>query len=125
MIFIIPVRAQNMIGYHKDEIPKIMKKLHPGYRVDASAVDSPNPSIKFVGPDDERTLMYFLDKDGYCISAKFLIENEHLKNTVDTLMKNYERADELKWEDESKGKECIIRLDKNEWFSTIFITIKD
>lgn len=123
MIFIIPVKAQNLIGYHKNEISGIMKKVHPGYRTDASAVNSPNPSIKFIGPDKERTLIYFLDNEGSCVSVKFMLENNHLKNTVDTLMKNYEYAEELVWKDKSKGKDCLIILKKNEWFSTVFITL--
>lgn len=125
LITSILVNSQNLIGYHKDQIKKTMSKIRPKYDVDDSAVDCANGSIKFMDIDEERTLMYFIGKDGKCIYAKFMIDNAHLKNTVDTLNNKYKYNGNLTWDDKAiTGKDCLISIEKNQWFFTLIIQPK-
>lgn len=115
-------QSQNLVGYNVDEIRKIVKKVRPSYEVDETSLDGKNPSIKFMDKEGDNTLMYFIDENGICKYAKFMLDIDVAKNTVDTLTRKHKYVDKLTWIDKTGKKDCRIQMQNSDWFFTLLIT---
>jgi hypothetical protein len=117
--------AQNLIGKSVEQVQKYMKTKHPEYTCDVSSLKNKHSSLKYVDFDEMRTLMFFFDDIKKCKYSKFILDNSLLKNSLDSLNKNYNYQGNLVWIEKQLFKEFAIAMQKNEWFFTIIIQPKE
>lgn len=59
----LPVKTQNLIGYHKSDIIKIMKEKQSVYSLDNQAINPVYNYLKYVDALGNRTLLFFLSEE--------------------------------------------------------------
>ncbi|MBI4649086.1 MAG: hypothetical protein HY738_21475 [Bacteroidia bacterium] len=101
-----------------------MKQLRPDYLIDDSSINDKYPSLKFTDKDEDNTLIYFLDENGYCKYCKLMLASGQAKYVVDTLSRKYKYIDTLTWEDNRSKKPSIIKMKNSDWYFTLIITEK-
>lgn len=120
LIFIvISTYSQNLIGYNKSDIAKIMKEDHKEYSLSKSTRNPVHKYLKFEDRSGTRTLLYFLSDDNICSYYKFIADYSRLNSTVKSLDEKHKKTGETSWSEEIDGIKYKIELEKGEWFFTI------
>lgn len=116
----LTIKSQNLVGCHISEIKETMKSVHPAYILDDGGLNNPkNISIKYKDPEGDITMIFFLSKYSYCKYSKFIIDNLHKENTVETLDNNFEPKGNAIWLEHKDKKNYLIKLIESEWFFTL------
>ena len=111
--------AQNLIGYTKEEILKIMKEEHHDFVLNTS---TRNPVYRYLKYEDltrTRTILFFLSEDDKCTYFKFLGDYSYLKTKTAELNEKYQKIDESTWMETRENEKYRIELEKGEWFFTV------
>ena len=123
-LFILNIMSQNLVDENLVSVKTKMKKSHSGLSLDERSLKFNNPSIKYTDLDETKTFMFFFDDNNKCIYSKFVLDNDLLKHSYDSLNNNYKYLGKLQWADKKKSKEYIISMQKTEWFFTLIIQEK-
>ncbi len=116
----LTIKSQNLVGCHISEIKETMKSVHPAYILDEGGLNNlKNISIKYKDTEGDITMIFFLSKYGYCKYTKFIIDNLHKENTVETLDNNFESKGNAIWLENKDKKNYLIKLIESEWFFTL------
>lgn len=111
--------AQNLIGYTKAEILRIMKEEHRDYVLNTS---TKNPVYRYLKYEDRtrtRTILFFLSEDDKCTYFKFLGDYSYLKTKTAELNEKYRKINESTWMETRGDEKFRIELEKGEWFFTV------
>jgi hypothetical protein len=114
------VLGQNFVGAHKLEIKKQMSENHKDYFFSKEVFGGKNSFIKYEDTDGFRTLLFVLDDDGYCKYSQMMCDYGLLKQTIDSLNKQFEYKNDLIWHDYQTGKfNFVIQIKKEEWYFSV------
>lgn len=114
------VLGQNFVGAHKLEIKKQMSENHKDFYFSKEVFGGKSSFIKYEDMDGYRTLLFVLDDDGYCKYSQMMCDYGLLKETIDSLNKNYEYKNNLVWHDYQSGKfNFEIQIKKEEWYFSV------
>ena len=124
VLFAVPVMAQNLIGLSKEQAEQEIKKSYPGYVPDRSAVNHTYKYLKYINKFDERTLLVFLSDGDSCTSVKMVYDYSAIEDVKTDLSKKYTPAGTDQWIYSIKGVVYMVKLKREEWFFTVFMSKK-
>jgi len=114
------VLGQNFVGAHKLEIKKQMSENHVIFYFSKEVFGGKSSFIKYEDHDGYRTLLFVLDDDGYCKFSQLMCDYGLLKQTIDSLNKQFEYKNDLTWHDYQTGKfNFVIQIKKEEWYFSV------
>jgi hypothetical protein len=118
------VSAQHLIGLSKVQVEAEMKKSYPDYVLDNSSVNHTYKYLKFINKFEERTLLVFLSEGDTCTSVKMMCDYTAIDQVKNNFDSKYTPAGKDQWIYSVKGIIYMVRLQREEWFFTVFTTKK-
>lgn len=118
-VIALPVKTQNLIGYHRSDIIKIMKEKQSVYSLDDKLINPVYNYLKYVDALRNRTLLFFLSEEDICTYYKLMSDYAYLKSTRKRMDKKFIRLNDSIWVQRINKKEYIKKLKKGEWFFTV------
>ncbi len=120
-VLAFPTKAgcQNFIGLNKDEIPELLKKINPHFRLDRNAVNRTYNYLKFVDKVSEQTTLFFLSDDGECTYVRWMADYANLTDMTGMLNSKYVRNGPNSWTYTDKGDSYAVTLTEDEWYFTV------
>jgi len=125
LIFCLSLRAQHVIGLHKDQLVKEMGKLYPDFVQDNSSVNTTYKYLKYIDRTNEQTLLVFLTDDDICKSTKLISDYMNLLEVKGNLDKNYKPSGKDKWTYTLSGVTYLVTLKREKWFFSVFTSKKE
>jgi len=119
LVIVLPLKTQNLIGYHKSDIIKIMKEKQSVYSLDNQAINPVYNYLKYVDALGNRTLLFFLSEEDICTYFKLMSDYAYFKSTRKRMDKKFIRLNDSIWVQRINKKEYIKKLKKEEWFFTV------
>ena len=113
--------AQNMVGMTKAEVQKKMASDYPRFETNAFGISTNINTLKYVDKND-RTLIFYFGKDGKCEYSKMIEDMEVLQKRITEFNSKYKPNGELKWIENTRGKNYNIRIEKEEYIFNVIIT---
>lgn len=120
---LIPLRSQNLIGLPKEVIYSELLKEYPTFVRDNTFVNHSYNYLKYIDKVDEQTLLIFLSDQNICTSTKLICDYSEL-NSIKLKLKKYKQISKDKWMYSKNGKTYFIRLKREEWFFSLFTSLK-
>ena len=115
-----PVRSQNLVGFDAKSIKKYMKENYKNMM--SEKVANPGFSyLKFSDNSDSQTLLFFLGSDSICKSERIMIDMRVKTDRVKEFNSIYRKHGELSWIDTRHGKDYLIELRDEPWYSVVTI----
>jgi len=114
-----PIRSQNLIGYHSDDIKKIMKETQDEFRLNDNTKNEYYNYLKFENSLGSKTFLFFLSENDTCKYTKLMCDQSELKKTLIMLNENYKPVNENMWIEEKNGEKYTITLKKEQWFFSL------
>lgn len=120
-----PMHAQHIIGMHKDQLTKEMRKLYPDFIQDNSSVNSTYKYLKYIDKTNEQTLLVFLTENDVCKSTKLISDYMNLLDVKNNLDKNYKPSGKDKWTYTVDKETYLVTLKREKWFFSVFTSKKE
>ncbi len=124
-VIALPVKPQNLIGYHKPDIIKIMKEKQSVYSLDNQAINPVYNYLKYVDALGNRTLLFFLSEEDICTHFKLMSDYAYFKSTRKRMDEKFKRINDSIWVQRINKKDYIKKLKKGEWFFTVTTRLKE
>jgi len=112
-------KSQNLIGYHSDDIKKIMRETQNEFRLNNNTKNEYYNYLKYENRLGTKTFLIFLSENDTCKYTKLMCDHSELKKTLKMLNENYKPVNENIWNEEKNGEKYTITLKKEQWFFTI------
>jgi len=112
-------KSQNLIGYHSDDIKKIMKETQNEFRLNDNTKNEYYNYLKFENRFGSKTFLFFLSENDTCKYTKLMCDFSELKETLRMLNEKYQNVNENMWIEEKGGDKFNISLIKGEWYFTL------
>jgi len=112
-------KSQNLIGYHSDDIKKIMRETQNEFRLNNNTKNEYYNYLKYENRFGTKTFLFFLSENDTCKYTKLMCDHSELKKTLKMLNENYKPVNENIWNEEKNGEKYTITLKKEQWFFTI------
>ena len=109
--------------FFRDKIEDELKKSYPSFSRDNTFVNHTYNYLKYIDKLSEQTLLIFLSDQNICTSTKLICDYSELNN-IKLKLKQYRPVGKDKWTYKKDGKEYIVRLNREEWFFTLFTSLK-
>jgi hypothetical protein len=119
------IQAQHIIGMHKDQLAKEMRKLYPDFVQDNSLVNNTYKYLKYIDKSNEQTLLVFLTDDDVCKSTKLISDYMNLLDVKNNLDKNYKPSGKDKWTYTVDKVTYLVTLKREKWFFSVFTSKKE
>lgn len=119
VLFVLPVKAQHLIGKTEAQIEKEMEASYADFDLDRSTVNHTYKYLKYVNKTTEETLLVFLTVDNICSSTKLTSDYANLPQVKKQLSK-YKPAGKNKWVYVVNGVKYTVKLKQEEWFFSVF-----
>ena len=113
------IKSQNMIGYHSDDIKKIMKETQNEFRLNNDTKNEYYNYLKFENRFGTKTFLFFLSENDTCTFSKLMCDYSELKETLKMLNKKYQIVNENKWIEKKNNEKYTITLKKEQWYFTL------
>lgn len=124
LLFLNPVRSQNLVGLTKEQVEKEVKVSYPTFAKDNSFVNNTYKYLKYTDNIHEQTLLVFLSEKDECTSTKLICDYSML-DQVKKDMKKYKPDGTDCWSFTENGIEFIIKLQRDEWFFSVLTRKKN
>jgi len=112
-------KSQNLIGYHIDDIKKIMKETQNEFRLNDDTINQYYNYLKYENSLGTKTFLFFLSENDTCKYTKLMCDQSELKKTLIMLNENYKPVNENMWIEEKSGEKFTIILKKEQWFFSL------
>jgi len=119
LIIVLPLKTQNLIGYHRSDIIKIMKEKQSVYSLDDKTINPVYNYLKYVDALGNSTILFFLSEEDICTHFKLMSDYAYFKSTRKRMDKKFIRLNDSIWVQQINKKEYIKKLKKEEWFFTV------
>ncbi len=113
------IKSQNMIGYHSDDIKKIMRETQNEFRLNNDTKNEYYNYLKFENRFGTKTFLFFLSENDTCTYSKLMCDYSELKETLKMLNKKYQIVNENKWIEKKNNEKYTITLKKEQWYFTL------
>jgi hypothetical protein len=113
--------AQNMVGMTKAEVQKKMASDFPRFETNAFGISTNINTLKYVDKND-RTLIFYFGKDNKCEYSKMIEDMDVLQKRIVEFNAKYKHNGELKWIENTRGKNYNIKIEKEEYIFNVIIT---
>lgn len=114
----------NFVGFSQDNIKKVMAASYPAFSENRFGSNSQVNSIKYVDGENDRTLIFFFNKENVCEYTKLIEDIESLEDRVAEFNQKYKPEGELSWLEAKDGKTYRIKIEKTDYSITILSTEK-
>lgn len=121
VILSLSINAQNYIGFHKDDIAKLMPQEYKGFYFEKEVNVDNRAFLKYVNTVEEQTLLFMINTDGICTAVSRMYNTWLHEQVVSELNIKYQQVSTNKWLEVKDGKEYILTLIKGKWFLTLTI----
>ena len=122
IFFVSPVKSQFFIGKTKELVEKEMETSFPDFAIDKSSVNHTYKYLKYINKFTEQTLLVFLSEDDLCTSTKLVSDYANLLQVKKELNSKYKLTGKDKWKYTQNGVKYVVKLKREEWFFTVFIS---
>ena len=112
-------KSQNLIGYHSDDIKKIMKETQNEFGLNDDTKNEYYNYLKFENRYGTKTFLFFLSEDDTCKYTKLMCDHSELKETLNMLNEKYKKVNENMWIEEKNDEKYTITLKKEQWYFTL------
>jgi hypothetical protein len=112
--------GQNLIGYSCQEIRVYMTKNHTEMSFN-NVTNSRFKYLKYSDGTDSETLLFFLDTDSVCKSVRMICDVSLKAGKVKEFNSVYKKIGDNKWMDRRNGKDYLIEIKDENWYSIITI----
>jgi len=113
------IKSQNLIGYHSDDIKKIMRETQNEFRLNDDTKNEYYNYLKFENSFGSKTFLFFLSENDTCKYTKLTCDFSELKETLLMLNEKYQNVNENMWIEEKNGEKYTITLKKEQWFFSL------
>ena len=113
--------AQNMVGLSKSDIQKKMASDFPKFETNAFGISTNISTLKYVDKND-RTLIFYFGKDNKCEYSKMIEDMDVLQKRITEFNSKYKPNGDLKWIENTRGKNFNIKIEKEEYIFNIIIS---
>jgi len=113
------IKSQNMIGYHSDDIKKIMRETQNEFRLNNDTKNEYYNYLKYENRFGTKTFLFFLSENDTCTYSKLMCDYSELKETLKMLNKKYQIVNENKWIEKKNNEKYTITLKKEQWYFTL------
>jgi hypothetical protein len=125
LVVALPLKAQNLIGYHKSEIIKIMQENQSVYSLDNQTKNPVYNYLKYVDGLGSRTILFFLSDGDTCTYYKLISDYAYLKSIQKSMDEKYRNLNDSTWVQKINKKEYLKRLRREKWFFTVTTRLKE
>ena len=112
-------KSQTLIGYHSDDIKKIMRETQNEFRLNNDTKNEYFNYLKFENRFGTKTFLFFLSENDTCTYTKMMCDYSELKETLAMLNEKYQIVNENKWIEEKNGNKFNISLKREKWYFTL------
>ena len=112
-------QSQNLIGYHSDDIRKIMREDQNEFRLNDDTKNEYYNYLKFENRYGTKTFLFFLSENDTCKYTKLMCNHSELKETLKMLNENFKPVNENMWIEKKNGEKYTITLKKEQWFFSL------
>jgi hypothetical protein len=112
-------KSQNLIGYHSDDIKKIMRETQNEFRLNDDTKNEYYNYLKFENRFGTKTFLFFLSENDTCTYTKLMCDYSNLKETLKMLNKKYQLVNANSWIEENESNKFNISLKREEWYFTL------
>ena len=112
-------KSQNLIGYHSDDIKKIMRETQNEFRLNNDTKNEYYNYLKYENRLGTKTFLFFLSENDTCKYTKLMCDHSELKKTLKMLNENYKPVNENIWNEEKNNEKYTVTLRKEQWYFTI------
>ncbi len=119
---IIHAGAQNMIGLSKSETEKKMASDFPKFTSSSFGISTNINTLKYVDSKTDRTLIFYFGKNNKCEYSKMIEDMDMLQKRITEFNTKYKPNGELKWIENTRGKNYTIKIEKEEYIFNVIIT---
>ncbi|MCD6565642.1 MAG: hypothetical protein J7K53_06830 [Bacteroidales bacterium] len=112
-------KSQNLIGYHSDDIKKIMRETQNEFRLNNDTKNEYYNYLKYENRLGTKTFLFFLSENDTCKYTKLMCDHSELKKTLKMLNENYKPVNENIWNEEKNNEKYTVTLKKEQWYFTI------
>ena len=113
------IRSQNLIGYHSDDIKKIMRETQNEFKLNNDTKNEYYNYLKFENRFGTKTFLFFLSENDTCTYTKLMCDYSDLKETLKMLNEKYQMVNENTWIEEKNSDKFNIILKREKWYFTI------
>jgi hypothetical protein len=113
-------KSQNLIGYHIDDIKKIMKDTQNEFRLNDDTINEYYNYLKFENGLGTKTFLFFLSENDTCKYTKLMCDYSELKETLKMLNEKYQKVNENMWIEKKDGDKFNISIKREKWYFTLF-----
>lgn len=113
------IRSQNLIGYHSDDIKKIMRETQNEFKLNNDTKNEYYNYLKFENSFGTKTYLFFLSESDTCKYSKMMCDHSELKETLKMLNEKYQKINENVWIEKTNKKEYTITLKKEQWYFSL------
>ncbi len=112
-------KSQTLIGYHSDDIKKIMRETQNEFRLNDNTKNEYYNYLKFENRFGTKTFLCFLSENDTCTYTKMMCDYSELKKTLGMLNEKYQMVNENMWIEEKNGDKFNISLKREKWYFTL------
>ena len=113
------IRSQNLIGYHSDDIKKIMRETQNEFKLNNDTKNEYYNYLKFENRLGTKTYLFFLTESDTCKYSKLMCDHSELKKTLKMLNEMYQKINENVWIEKKNNEKYTITLKKEQWYFTL------
>ena len=113
------IKSQNLVGYHSDDIKKIMRETQNEFRLNDDTKNEYYNYLKFENRLGTKTFLFFLSENDTCIYTKLMCDYSDLKETLKMLNEKYQMVNENTWIEKKNNEKYTITLKKEQWYFTL------
>ncbi len=111
-------QGQNLIGFEAKSIKKFMKENCRNMVFEKIANISFS-YLKFSDNSDSQTILFFLGADSVCIGERLIIDKSIKAEKIKEFNLVYKKNGENSWIDTRHGKDYLIKIRDEPWYSVV------
>jgi len=113
------IKSQNLIGYHSDDIKKIMRETQNEFRLNDDTKNEYYNYLKYENRFGSKTFLFFLSENDTCKYTKQMCDFSELKETLRMLNEKFQNVNENMWIEKKNNEKYTITLKKEQWYFTL------
>jgi hypothetical protein len=113
--------AQNLTGLTKKQIQIVMNQKYSRFKMSTMAKNDQVNSVTYVDSKKDQTFIFYFDSRDICEYHKLVEDVENLEERVSEFNKSFTKKSDLVWTEKRNGKDCPVRIEKDEYYFTIIV----